>query len=140
MINIRDIEREYLKNEIPEFSPGDTVDVHLRIKEADKERVQIFSGIVIARRGSGTGSTFMVRRIVQGEGVERIFPLHSPHIAKIIVRKKGDVRRAKLYYLRGRIGKSAKVKELIEKVEEKKPEDQKEENNAPVEVKGEDKK
>lgn len=135
MIDIRNIEREYLKNEIPEFSPGDTVDVYLKIKEADKERMQIFSGIVIARRGSGTGATFTVRRIVQGEGVERIFPLHSPRITGIIVRKKGDVRRAKLYFLRKRTGKSAKVKELIEKIEEKPKEEKPETPSEKLEIK-----
>lgn len=96
-----------LKSEPPVFEIGDTVDVHVWIKEGDKQRIQVFSGIVITRRGRGVSSTFTVRRIVEGEGVERTFPLHSPAVAKIEVQKQALVRRAKLYYLRDRIGKQA---------------------------------
>jgi len=106
---IEEIEKEYQKKEIPEFSIGDTVDVHVKIVEGDKERIQVFSGTVIARKGRGLSETFTVRRIVEGEGVERVFPLHSPKIADIRVRKRGKVRRAKLYYLRGRKGKATRV-------------------------------
>lgn len=103
-----------LKAEKPVFEIGDTVDVHVRILEGDKERTQIFSGIVIAMRGSGTSETFTVRRIVDGEGVERIFPIHSPKIASVEVKRRAVVRRAKLYYLRDRVGKQAfRLKERL---------------------------
>ena len=105
------VEESSLKAEIPEFEIGDTVDVHTRILEGDKERVQIFNGVVIARSGSGTRNMFTVRRIVAGEGVERKFPLHSPKIAKIEVKRSGVVRRAKLYFLRDRVGKAIRLKE-----------------------------
>ena len=105
------VEESNLKKEIPRFDIGDQVDVHQRILEGQKERIQIFSGTVIARRGGGMGETFTVRRIVQGEGVERVFPIHSPKIAKVEVKRTGQVRRAKLYYLRDRVGKAAKIKE-----------------------------
>ncbi len=108
---IRKVEASSLKQDIPEFEIGDTVDVHCRILEGDKERIQIFSGVVIARSGSGTRAMFTVRRIVQGEGVERKFPLHSPRIAKIVVTRSSIVRRAKLYYLRDRVGKAVRLKE-----------------------------
>ena len=101
------VEETSLKKEIPHFEIGDTVDVHQRILEGEKVRVQIFNGVVIARRGEGMRAMFTVRRIVQGEGVERQFPLHSPKIAKIEVKRSGKVRRAKLYYLRDRVGKDA---------------------------------
>lgn len=104
-------EKESIKVEPPEFEIGDTVDVHTRILEGEKERIQIFSGVVIARSGSGTREMFIVRRIVAGEGVERKFPLHSPRIAKVEVKRSGVVRRAKLYFLRDRIGKAVKLKE-----------------------------
>ncbi|MEN2985921.1 MAG: 50S ribosomal protein L19 [Thermodesulfovibrionaceae bacterium] len=110
---IRSIEERFKKNDIPDFRPGDTVRVHVKVKEADKERIQTFEGVVIARRGSGLRETFTVRKISFGVGVERVFPLHSPIIDKIEVVRKGDVRRAKLYYLRGKKGKEAKVKEKI---------------------------
>jgi len=100
-----------MKEEVPYFEIGDTVDVHCRILEGDKERIQIFSGVVIARSGSGAREMFSVRRIVAGEGVERKFPLHSPRIAKIEVTRAGVVRRAKLYYLRDRVGKAVRLKE-----------------------------
>jgi large subunit ribosomal protein L19 len=105
------VEKSSLKLDVPRFEIGDTVDVHTRILEGDKERIQIFSGVVIARSGSGTREMFTVRRIVAGEGVERKFPLHSPRIAKVEVKRHGIVRRAKLYYLRDRMGKATKLKE-----------------------------
>jgi large subunit ribosomal protein L19 len=105
------VEKSSIKEEKSEFDIGDTVDVHCRILEGDKERIQIFSGVVIARSGSGTREMFTVRRIVQGEGVERKFPLNSPRIAKIEVKRSGVVRRAKLYYLRERSGKSVRLRE-----------------------------
>ncbi len=108
---IEEVEKEAIKKEAPEFRVGDTVDVHLKLIEGDRERVQVFTGTVIARRGRGVRKTFTVRRIVQGEGVERVFPLHSPSILKIEVRRPGKVRRAKLYYLRGRVGKATRIKE-----------------------------
>ena len=105
------VEKKSLKSEIPEFRIGDTVDVHTRILEGEKERIQIFNGVVIARSGSGTREMFVVRRIVGGEGVERKFPLHSPKIAKIEVKRSGVVRRAKLYFLRDRVGKAVRLRE-----------------------------
>ncbi len=105
------VEKPNLKTEVPKFDIGDTVDVHTRILEGEKERIQIFNGVVIARSGSGTREMFVVRRIVQGEGVERKFPLHSPRIAKIEVKRSGIVRRAKLYFLRDRVGKAVRLKE-----------------------------
>jgi large subunit ribosomal protein L19 len=105
------VEEPVLKKDIASFTVGDQVDVHQRILEGQKERVQVFSGVVISRRGEGTRAMFTVRRIVQGEGVERIFPLHSPKIAKIEVKRTGAVRRAKLYYLRKRVGKATRLRE-----------------------------
>ena len=105
------VEGAAAKKDIPQFEIGDTVDVHVRILEGQKERVQIFNGVVIAKRGGGMNEMFTVRRIVQGEGVERIFPLHSPKIAKIEVKRTGRVRRAKLYYLRKRVGKATRLRE-----------------------------
>ena len=104
---IQHVEQNYLKKDMPQFRVGDTVDVATRIVEGDKERIQIFSGIVIARRGTLVNASFTVRRISYGEGVERVFPLHSPRIAKIEVETPGTSRRSKLYYLRDRKGKSA---------------------------------
>jgi large subunit ribosomal protein L19 len=104
-------ERPFLKTDIPSFGPGDTVRVHVRVVEGERERVQVFEGIVIRVRGSQLSRTFTVRKISFGVGVERTFPIHSPMIAKIEVATYGDVRRAKLYYLRSRVGKKAKVKE-----------------------------
>jgi len=109
------------KKDIPEFHVGDQVDIHQRILEGQKERVQVFNGVVIGRRGDGLRETFIVRRIVQGEGVERIFPLHSPKIAKIEVKRTGRVRRAKLYYLRKRVGKATRLRERLVKGAETKP-------------------
>jgi large subunit ribosomal protein L19 len=105
------VEEAGAKKDLTDFEIGDTVDVHQRILEGQKERVQIFSGVVIGRHGGGLRETFTVRRIVQGEGVERIFPLHSPKIAKIEVKRTGRVRRAKLYYLRDRVGKATRLRE-----------------------------
>ena len=105
------VEKASLKAEPPEFQIGDTVDVHTRILEGEKQRIQIFNGVVIARAGSGTRETFTVRRIVAGEGVERKFPLHSPKIAKVEVKRHGVVHRAKLYFLRDRIGKAVRLRE-----------------------------
>ena len=109
-----ELERNELKKtNLAVFRVGDSVDVHVRIKEGEKERVQIFSGICIARKGTGLRETFTVRRIVEGEGVERVFPLHSPNVTQIVVTRSGVVRRAKLYYMRGREGKGARIKERV---------------------------
>lgn len=105
------VEASSLKPEVATFNIGDTVDVHTRILEGEKERIQIFNGLVIARSGSGSREMFTVRRIVAGEGVERKFPVHSPKIAKIEVKRSGVVRRAKLYYLRDRVGKATRLRE-----------------------------
>lgn len=110
---IDDFDQEQLKQELPEFDIGDTVRVSTRIVEGEKERIQVFQGTVIARKGRGLSETFSLHRVSYGEGMERVFYLHSPRIVKIQVVKKGDVRRSKLYYLRGRTGKQAKVKEKI---------------------------
>src|SRR5438067_10091887 len=105
------VEKTSLKAEAPQFEVGDTVDVHTRILEGEDERIQIFTGTVIGRSGSGTREMFSVRRIVAGEGVERKFPLHSPKIAKVEVKRRGVTRRAKLYYLRDRVGKAVRLRE-----------------------------
>ena len=105
------IERSSMKEKLPFFEIGDTVDVHVRILEGEKERIQIFNGVVIARSGSHTREMFVVRRIVQGEGVERKFPIHSPRVADVVVKRSGKVRRAKLYYLRDLTGKAVRLKE-----------------------------
>jgi len=105
------VEQSSMKSTVPKFEIGDTVDVHVRILEGEKERIQIFNGVVIARSGVKTREMFVVRRIVQGEGVERKFPLHSPRIADIVVKRSGKVRRAKLYYLRELSGKAVRLKE-----------------------------
>ena len=113
MINqyIKHVEQNYLKKDAPQFAVGDTIDVHTRIVEGDKERIQVFSGTVIMKKGSGMNETFTVRRIVNNEGVERIFPLHSPFIAKVVVKRSGETRRAKLFYLRNRVGKAVRLTE-----------------------------
>jgi large subunit ribosomal protein L19 len=105
------VESEYLRDDIPDFRPGDTVKVHVRVAEGGRERIQVFQGVVIARKGGGTRETFTVRKISFGIGVERTFPLHSPIISRIEVVAQGRVKRAKLYYLRERVGKAAKVRE-----------------------------
>ena len=104
---------EQLKEEVPQFNIGDTVRVHNNIKEGTRERIQMFEGTVIGRHGGGISETFTVRRVAYGCGVEKTFPLHSPHVVKVDVLRRGKVRRAKLYYLLDRVGKGAKVKELI---------------------------
>ncbi len=101
----------YRKADVPEFEVGDTVDVHVRIKEGERERIQIFNGTVIARRGRGVNAAFTVRHLFQGEGVERVFPLHCPSVEKVVVKRKGRTRRAKLYYLRGRTGRATRLAE-----------------------------
>jgi large subunit ribosomal protein L19 len=110
------VEASSLKSEVPSFEIGDTVDVHTRILEGEKERIQIFNGVVIAKSGSGSREMFVVRRIVAGEGVERKFPIHSPKIAKVEVKRSGVSRRAKLYYLRDRTGKSTRLREKRDEV------------------------
>ena len=105
------IEKENMKKKIPTFQVGDVVDVHVKTVEGEKERIQIFNGIVIAKKGSGVRETFTVRRVVQGGGVERVFPIHSPNVKDIKVKKSYKIRRAKLYYLRDKSGKAARLKE-----------------------------
>jgi large subunit ribosomal protein L19 len=107
------IEQEQMTKEIPEFSPGDTVVVQVKVTEGERERLQAFEGIVIAKRNRGLNSSFTVRKISHGEGVERVFQTYSPVVNEIKVKRRGDVRRAKLYYLRGRTGKAARIKEKI---------------------------
>lgn len=107
---IKSIQQEYLKTDVPDFKVGDTVKVHLKIKEGNRERIQIFEGFVLKRQNGGVGETFTVRRIASGVGVEKTFPVHSPKIDKIEVEKRGKVRRAKLNYMRERTGKAAKIK------------------------------
>lgn len=110
---IKAIEQEYIKQDIPEFKVGDTVKVHLKIKEGNRERIQIFEGFVLKRQNGGLGETFTVRRIASGVGVEKTFPIHSPNISKIELVKEGKVRRAKLNYMRERTGKAAKIKSKV---------------------------
>ena len=110
-LNAEAVEKLVEAREVPTFGPGDTLRVHVKVVEGSRERVQVFEGVCIARRNRSLNSSFTVRKISYGEGVERVFPLHSPRIAKIEVVKRGAVRRAKLYYLRGRRGKSARIKE-----------------------------
>jgi len=105
------IDNESLRTDVPDFAPGDEVKVHVRVVEGNKERVQVFQGNVIARQGGGLQETYTVRKLSYGVGVERTFPLHTPTVTKIEVVKRGDVRRAKLYYLRDRVGKAAKIRE-----------------------------
>ena len=104
---------EQLKTELPKFEIGDTVEIQNRIKEGNKERIQLFTGLVIAKKNGGIAETFTVRKIAYGIGVEKTFPLHSPNVVKVDVTRRGKVRRAKLYYVRERVGKAAKVKEMI---------------------------
>ena len=110
---ISDIEQEQLKDDVPDFSAGDTVVVQVRVKEGDRERLQAYEGVVIAKRNRGLNSSFTVRKVSHGEGVERVFQTHSPSVVGIKVERRGDVRRAKLYYLRERSGKAARIKEKI---------------------------
>ena len=110
---IQELEREQLTDNVPEFSPGDTVRVQVRVKEGTRERLQAFEGVVIAKKNRGLNSSFTVRKISYGEGVERVFQVHSPLVASVEVRRRGDVRRAKLYYLRGLTGKAARIREKV---------------------------
>jgi large subunit ribosomal protein L19 len=110
---IKELEAEQMNKDIPEFGPGDTVVVQVRVKEGNRERLQAFEGIVIARRNRGLNSSFTVRKISHGEGVERVFQTYSPLVSEIQVKRRGDVRRAKLYYLRGLTGKAARIKEKL---------------------------
>ena len=113
MRRIAQIEKSHMRNDLPMFKTGDTLRIHVKIKEGDKERIQVFQGDVISRRGGGMGATFTVRKVSSGIGVERIFPLHSPNIDKIEHIRSGQVRRKKLYYLRNLTGKSARIREKI---------------------------
>ncbi|HLV90723.1 MAG: 50S ribosomal protein L19 [Acidimicrobiales bacterium] len=112
MNELQAVESAHVRDDVPDFRAGDNVKVHVRVVEGGRERVQVFEGVVIARQGEGTRETFTVRKISFGVGVERIFPVHAPIIQKIEVTRRGDVRRSKLYYLRDRAGKSARIKEL----------------------------
>src|SRR5215203_1307932 len=112
---LQKVEKPQLKTDVPDFRVGDRIEVHQRILDGAKERVQVFEGDVIARHHGGVRETVTVRRLVQGEGVERIFPIHSPRIAKIVIKKAGAVRRAKLYYLRDRVGKATKIKDDVKR-------------------------
>lgn len=116
---LKTVESQYLKSKVPEFNIGDTVRVSVKVKEGNRERIQVYEGTVIKRKGGGINETFTVRRISSGIGVERTFMLHSPKIEGVAVTRRGKVRRAKLYYLRDRVGKAAKVKENIIKKEQK---------------------
>lgn len=109
---IQSIEKEQMGRDLPNFRPGDTVKVHAKVVEGNRERIQVFEGVVIRRRGRGLGETFTVRRVTYGVGVERTFLIYSPRIDKIEVVRRGKVRRARLYYLRGRVGKAARIKEV----------------------------
>ncbi|UOQ43073.1 50S ribosomal protein L19 [Halobacillus salinarum] len=109
---IHEITKEQLRTDIPDFRPGDTVKVHVKVVEGNRERIQVFEGVVIKRQNGGISETFTVRKITYGVGVERTFPLHSPRVAKIEVSRRGKVRRAKLYYLRNLRGKAARIKEI----------------------------
>lgn len=110
---LQEIEARQMSQKVPEFAPGDTVAVYIRVQEGERERLQAFEGMVIARRNRGFNSSFSVRKVSYGEGVERVFPLYSPSIAKIEVKRRGDVRRSKLYYLRNLAGKAARIREKV---------------------------
>ena len=110
---IEELEREQMGRQVPDFAPGDTVVVHVKVKEGSRERLQAFEGVVIAKRNRGLNSAFTVRKMSHGEGVERVFQTYSPVVDSVQVKRKGDVRRAKLYYLRGRTGKAARIKEKV---------------------------
>ncbi|HEX6222502.1 MAG TPA: 50S ribosomal protein L19 [Acidimicrobiia bacterium] len=112
MNDLQAVENAHVRDDIPEFRAGDSVKVHVRVVEGGRERIQVFEGVVLARNGSGPRATFTVRKLSFGVGVERVFPVHAPIISKIEVVRKGDVRRSKLYYLRDRVGKSARIREL----------------------------
>jgi len=128
------VESKFQKKELPDFKVGDTVKVYTQFKEGERTRTQIFEGIVISRKGSGIKETFTVRKISYGEGVEKVFPIHSPAVVKVDVVRRGDVKRAKLYYLRGRVGKKAtRVKEKIVTVKNRKESGDKNREEAPQE-------
>lgn len=110
---IKQLEAEQMNRQVPAFGPGDTIVVQVKVKEGDRERLQAFEGVVVAKRNRGLNSAFTVRKISNGEGVERVFQTYSPSVQEITVKRRGDVRRAKLYYLRGRTGKSARIKEKL---------------------------
>jgi len=110
---IEQLDKEQMQREVPDFSPGDTIVVQVKVKEGNRERLQAFEGVVIARRNRGVNSAFTVRKVSHGEGVERVFQTYSPAIAGIEIKRRGDVRRAKLYYLRDRTGKAARIKEKV---------------------------
>jgi len=110
-MDLLELEKEHLRSDSPDFSPGDTVRVHVKVREGEKERIQVFEGVVIGRRGGGIRETFTVRKMSYGVGVERVFPLHSPSVDKIELVRRGKVRRAKLYYLRALRGKAARIEE-----------------------------
>jgi large subunit ribosomal protein L19 len=112
MNDLQAVENAHVRDDIPEFRAGDNVKVHVRVVEGGRERIQVFEGVVLARNGTGPRATFTVRKLSFGVGVERVFPVHAPIISKIEVVRRGDVRRSKLYYLRDRVGKSARIKEL----------------------------
>lgn len=111
MERVDQLAREQMRADLPAFRPGDTVEVYVRIVEGDKERIQVFKGVVIRKRGGLTGATFTVRKVSYGVGVERVFPLHSPNLERVVVLSRGRVNRSRLYYLRGRAGKAARIKE-----------------------------
>lgn len=115
---IEQLEQEQIKSDVPDFVPGDTVVVDVKVKEGQRERLQAFEGVVIAKKNRGLNSSFTVRKISYGEGVERVFQTHSPSIAEIKIKRRGDVRRAKLYYMRDRAGKAARIKEKIKTASE----------------------
>ena len=111
---IQAVEADQMKKDLPAFNPGDTVEVKVKVKEGDRERLQAFEGVVVAKRNRGLNSAFTVRKVAHGEGIERTFQTHSPQVAEIAVKRRGDVARAKLYYLRDRAGKSARIKEKLD--------------------------
>jgi len=113
MRSLETIEKEWARKKAVKFDVGDSVEIHVKIIEGDRERIQLFSGVVIAKRHEGLSETFTVRRLVQGEGVERVFPVNSPRVVDVVVKKKGNVRRAKLHYLRTRVGRSTRVEEKL---------------------------
>lgn len=114
-MNLQELEQEQIRTDLPDFGPGDTVKVHVKVKEGDKERIQVFEGVVLGRRGAGLRESFTVRKISYGIGVERVFPVHSPRIDRVEVVRRGRVRRAKLYYLRNLRGKAARLEEVFER-------------------------
>src|SRR5881394_466916 len=118
------IEKEWTRKKPVKFDVGDSVEIHVRIIEGDRERIQLFAGVVIAKRHEGLSETFTVRRLVQGEGVERVFPVNSPRVVDVVVKKKGNVRRAKLHYLRGRVGRSTRVEEKLGAMDKEKEKEQ----------------